>query len=75
MPEGGLEVRVEVMGPASIKDLKNMMTVGAGLLANAVCHSTLMCLTYRIREQARSHMYCAQPLRTVRIICVNACGP
>ena len=30
-------------------------SVGAGLLANAVCQSISMCLTHRIREQARSH--------------------
>ncbi|EJN18894.1 hypothetical protein PMI36_05123 [Pseudomonas sp. GM79] len=34
-------------------------SVGAGLLANAVYQSTLMFLTHRIREQARSHRFCA----------------
>jgi hypothetical protein len=29
--------------------------VGASLLANGGCQSKLMCLTHRIREQARSH--------------------
>ncbi len=30
--------------------------VGAGLLANAQCQSLIICLTHRIREQARSHI-------------------
>ena len=32
-----------------------MTPVGAGLLANTVCHSAMMGLIYRFREQARSH--------------------
>ena len=32
-------------------------TVGAGLLANAVCQSKYLFLTHRIREQARSHIW------------------
>ena len=31
--------------------------VGAGLLANAVYQSAHLLLTYRIREQARSHIF------------------
>ena len=30
--------------------------VGAGLLANTGCQSIHVCLTHRIREQARSHI-------------------
>ena len=32
-------------------------TVGARLLANAVCQSKYLFLTHRIREQARSHIW------------------
>ncbi len=32
------------------------LTVGAGLLANAVYQSVHLQLTHRIREQARSHI-------------------
>ncbi|SFY41516.1 hypothetical protein SAMN03159316_0233 [Pseudomonas sp. NFR02] len=32
-------------------------SVGAGLLANAVCQLTYSLLTHRIREQARSHIF------------------
>ena len=40
-------------------------TVGAGLLAKAVCQITLCQLIHRIREQARSHkgMWCLRNIR------------
>jgi hypothetical protein len=44
----------------SPEELKNELPtcdkpVGASLLAMAVCQSTMMCLTYRHRQQAGSH--------------------
>ncbi|SDZ58655.1 hypothetical protein SAMN05216247_113101 [Pseudomonas salomonii] len=35
---------------------RSAVNVGAGLLAKAVDQSVSMCLTDRIREQARSHI-------------------
>ncbi len=34
-----------------------LLYVGAGLLAKAVCQSANSSLTHRIREQARSHIF------------------
>ncbi|CAI8941848.1 hypothetical protein EMIT0P218_40327 [Pseudomonas sp. IT-P218] len=56
---GGHSVGVGCLGDAAEDGGTLPLTpnhVGAGLLAQAVCQSTFMCLKIRFREQARSHI-------------------